>query len=177
MDGARIFNASVALGKAVADLTRECDSVIFTLSKGLGAPVGSILLGSRDFIREARVWRKRLGGGMRQVGILAAAGLLALEEGPQRLHEDHENARLLAEGVAGIEGVSIDASSVQTNIVIFDVSETGRNAKELCVELKAAGVLAIGISETQIRMVTHRDVSRSEIEQTVSILQNALRIN
>jgi threonine aldolase len=174
MDGARIFNASIALDTSVADLTRKCDSVMFTLSKGLGAPVGSILLGPRDFVREARVWRKRLGGGMRQIGILAAAGLLALEEGPKRLHEDHENALLLALGVAEIDGVSIDPSKVQTNIVIFDVSGTGNNAKEISVALKVAGVLAIAISDTQIRMVTHCDVSRAQIEQTVSVLHRVL---
>src|SRR5256885_2218857 len=100
MDGARIFNASVALSKSVAELTRHCDSVMFTLSKGLGAPAGSILLGSKEFIEQARVWRKRLGGGMRQIGILAAAGLIALEDGPKRLHEDHQNAHRLAAGGA-----------------------------------------------------------------------------
>jgi threonine aldolase len=174
MDGARIFNASVALDSSVAELTRQCDSVMFTLSKGLGAPVGSVLLGERDFIREARVWRKRLGGGMRQIGILAAAGLLALEEGPARLHEDHENAKLLASGVSEIEGISIDASSVQTNIVIFDVSGTGRTSSEICVALKVGGVLAIAISETKIRMVTHCDVSRSQIETAVSAVKKVL---
>jgi threonine aldolase len=174
MDGARIFNAAVALDTSVAELTRDCDSVMFTLSKGLGAPVGSILLGPRDFIREARVWRKRLGGGMRQIGILAAAGLLALEDGPKRLEEDHENARVLAKGVAEIGGVSIDPSKVQTNIVIFDVSRTGKKAGDICAALKVEGVLAIGISDTQIRMVTHLDVSRSQIERTVSILRGIL---
>lgn len=175
MDGARIFNAAVALETSVADLTRDCDSVMFTLSKGLGAPVGSVLLGSKDFITEARTWRKRLGGGMRQIGILAAAGLIALEDGPERLHQDHENARRLGEGIAQIEGVSIDPSKVQTNIVIFDVSHTGKTASEICARLKEAGVLAIGISETQIRMVTHCDVSSAEIAQTVSALEATLR--
>ena len=171
MDGSRIFNASVALGASVADLTRECDSVMFTLSKGLGAPVGSMLLGSREFIAEARTWRKRLGGGMRQIGILAAAGLIALEEGPKRLNEDHENARALAAGVAELPGISIDPSSVQTNIVIFDVSETGMKSDAICARLKEKGVLAIGISDTQVRMVTHLDVSREQIDATVSILR------
>ena len=171
MDGARIFNASIAVNESVAKLTRNCDSVMFTLSKGLGAPVGSILLGSKDFIDEARVWRKRLGGGMRQIGILAAAGLIALEDGPKRLHEDHENARALAEGLAGIPGLKIDPSTVQTNIVIFDVSGTGRAASEICAQLKAVGVLTIGISETQIRMVTHCDVSRADIDSTLNVLR------
>ena len=125
MDGARIFNASVAVNQSVADLTRYCDSVMFTLSKGLGAPVGSILLGTSAFIEEARTWRKRLGGGMRQIGILAAAGQIALEEGPRRLHEDHENARRLADGLSAIDGISIDSSTVQTNIVILMSQEPG----------------------------------------------------
>jgi threonine aldolase len=168
MDGSRIFNASVASDTSVADLTRDCDSVMFTLSKGLGAPVGSMLLGSKDFIVEARTWRKRLGGGMRQIGILAAAGLIALDDGPKRLHEDHENARVLAEGVAEIPGISIDPAKVETNIVIFDVSGTGKTAGEICVELKAAGVLAIAISETQIRMVTHLDVSPDDIKSAIA---------
>ena len=176
MDGSRIFNASVALDTPVADLTRHCDSVMFTLSKGLGAPVGSMLLGSRDFVDEARIWRKRLGGGMRQIGILAAAGLIALEDGPKRLHEDHENARALAEGVAEIPGISIDPTSVMTNIVIFDVSETGNTAGDICASLKEASVLAIGISETQVRMVTHCDVTRADVDNTVTILAELLRI-
>ena len=174
LDGARIFNAAVASGSSVAELTRDCDSVMFTLSKGLGAPAGSILLGSKDFIAEARTWRKRLGGGMRQIGILAAAGLIALDDGPKRLHEDHENARALAEGVVEILGVSIDPSKVQTNIVIFDVSGTGRNASEICAGLKENGVLAIGISERQIRMVTHCDVNRTAINSALTALSDVL---
>ncbi|HUR96438.1 MAG TPA: GntG family PLP-dependent aldolase, partial [Pyrinomonadaceae bacterium] len=174
MDGARIFNASVALNEPVADLTRDCDSVMFTLSKGLGAPAGSILLGTKDFINEARVWRKRLGGGMRQIGILAAAGVIAIEEGPKRLYEDHENARTLAEGVADIPGVSIDPSTVQTNIVIFDVSGTRKKSVDICAELKEAGVLAIGISEMQIRMVTHCDVTAADVATTVETLRRIL---
>ncbi len=174
MDGARIFNAAVALNASVADLTRHCDSVMFTLSKGLGAPAGSMLLGSRDFITKARVWRKRLGGGMRQIGILAAAGLIALEDGPKRLHEDHENAKGLAKGVAEIDGISMDPTKVQTNIVIFDVSGTSKTSSEVCSELKAAGVLAIGISDRQIRMVTHCDVRESDIARTNDALRRIL---
>jgi threonine aldolase len=172
MDGARIFNAAVASGSSVAELTRECDSVMFTLSKGLGAPAGSILLGTKSFIEEARTWRKRLGGGMRQIGILAAAGLIALEEGPKRLHEDHQNARILAERLADFPGIAIDPLSVQTNIVIFGVSGTGTSAGDLCARLKESGVLAIAISDSHIRMVTHCDVSRDDIERTVSVLRD-----
>lgn len=171
MDGARIFNAATALNESVADLTRNCDSVQFCLSKGLGAPVGSILLGSREFINEARIWRKRLGGGMRQAGILAAAGLVALEESPQRLHEDHENARRLAEGLSLINGIAIDVKTVETNIVIFDISRMGRAANEICNELRENGVLSIGFG-SNIRMVTHCNVTRRDIEAAVAIVRD-----
>ena len=174
MDGARIFNASVALGDSVADLTRDCDSIMMTLSKGLGAPAGSILLGSRGFVDEARIWRKRFGGGMRQVGVLAAAGLIALEEGPKRLHEDHENAKRLASGLEQIEGISIKPASVVTNIVIFDISGTRRPSSETAEKLRAEDILAIGISETQMRMVTHLDVSTADIDQVLSSLRSIL---
>ena len=166
MDGARIFNAAVALETPVSELTRNCNSVQFCLSKGLGAPVGSVLLGSKDFIDEARIWRKRLGGGWRQAGILAAVGLFALEESPKRLHEDHQNARRLAEGLAEIPGIEIDPEKVATNIVIFDVSGTGKTGGEICARLKELGVLAIGFG-SMIRMVTHCDVVREGIEETL----------
>src|SRR3954470_3398529 len=163
LDGARIFNASAALNEPVAALARAADSVMFCLSKGLGAPVGSLLLGSRAFIDEARVWRKRLGGGMRQAGVLAAAALLALEESPRLLHEDHANARRLAEGLAEIDGIRIDPEGVVTNIVIFNVVETGRTSPELCARLKERNILAIAFGP-DIRMVTHYDVSGADIE-------------
>ena len=121
LDGARIFNAAVALGVDVKALTRGFDTVMFCLSKGLGAPVGSMLVGSAALMARARVYRKALGGGMRQAGILAAAGLIALEEGPKRLADDHANARLLAEALAHTEGVTIDLASVETNIVDLPV--------------------------------------------------------
>ena len=174
MDGARIFNASVALKTSVADLTRKCDSVMFTLSKGLGAPAGSILLGTKDLIKEARIWRKRMGGGMRQVGILAAAGLIALEEGPARLHEDHRNARRLAKGLAEIKGIKIDLDSVVTNIVVFDISETGLTSPDLCSRLKEKYILAVGIDDKTMRMVTHLDLSETDIDSTLESLQDIL---
>jgi len=173
MDGARIFNASVALNESVADLTRHCDSVMVTLSKGLGAPAGSILLGKKDFIDEARIWRKRLGGGMRQIGILAAAGLIALEDGPKRLSEDHENARALAEGIANIDGIAIDVEKVVTNIVIFDITATGKTSAEIVAALKENSILAVGFGDL-IRMVTHCDVSRESVDKTVSLLNSIL---
>ncbi len=173
MDGARIFNASVALNEPVADLTRQCDSVMFTLSKGLGAPAGSILLGSKEFIQEARIWRKRLGGGMRQIGILAAAGLIALEDGPKRLHEDHANARALAIELANIRGISIDVGKIVTNIVIFDISATGKTSADIVAALETNGILAIGFGSL-IRMVTHLDVSSKNIATTISALETAI---
>ena len=173
MDGARIFNASVALNETVAELTKNCDSVQFCLSKALGAPVGSMLLGKKNFIDEARIWRKRLGGGMRQVGILAAAGLIALEESPKILHVDHENARILAEGAAKLKGVLMDLKRVVTNIVIFDISATGKDSSEIVSRLKDENILAIGFGKT-IRMVTHTDVSRADMEKTVEVLGKIL---
>jgi threonine aldolase len=170
LDGARVFNASVALDTTVANLTSGCDSVQFCLSKGIGAPVGSMLVGTKDFIADARSWRKRLGGGMRQVGILAAAGLIALEESPKRLHEDHANARFLAEGLAEIPGIQIDPESVVTNIVIFDVSATGHKPAEICSRLADEGVMAFGW-DSVIRFVTHRDVTRTQIEEALQIVR------
>ncbi|HJR09060.1 MAG TPA: GntG family PLP-dependent aldolase [Pyrinomonadaceae bacterium] len=173
LDGARIFNAAAALGETVATLATPCDSVMFCLSKGLGAPVGSMLLGSRAFIEEARRWRKLLGGGMRQAGVIAAAGLVALEESPAGLHEDHANARRLAEGVAALEGVRIDPEQVVTNIVIFDIAGTGRAADEICARLHTHNVLASGFGSS-IRMVTHYDVSRADIETAIAALSDVL---
>ncbi len=161
LDGARIFNAAVALGVDVKVLTRGFDTVMFCLSKGLGAPVGSMLVGSAELMARARVFRKALGGGMRQAGVLAAGGLMALEEGPKRLAEDHTHARLLAEALANTEGVAIDLETVETNIVIFRLT-AGSGAAELAARLKARGVLAGAFGLDAIRLVTHRDVSRKD---------------
>src|SRR6266545_5235445 len=173
LDGARIFNAAAALGETVANLGRPADSVMFCLSKGLGAPVGSMLLGTRAFIDEARAVRKMLGGGMRQAGVLAAAGLVALEESPKQLPEDHENAKRLAEGVAELPGVKIDPEKVITNIVIFDVAETGQTADAICVQLRERGVLMSGFG-TAIRAVTHYDVAHADIETALSEMRAIL---
>lgn len=173
LDGARIFNAAVALGETVANLARPADSVMFCLSKGLGAPVGSILLGTKAFIDQARAVRKMLGGGMRQAGVIAAAGVVALEESPKRLHEDHENARRLAEGLAELPGIRIDPEKVVTNIVIIDVAESGKTADAICAELHERGVLAIGFGSS-IRMVTHYDVTHADIETALREFRGAL---
>jgi threonine aldolase len=172
LDGARVFNAAAFLGKPVAEITRGFDSVMFCLSKGLGAPVGSMLVGSKDFIGRARSVRKALGGGMRQAGILAAAGLIALEQGPARLHEDHATARMLAEGVAGIPGIEIDLATVQTNIVIFDVSGTGKSSTEIANALKEQGVLVGTVNPQLIRFVTHLNVSKAQCERALSGLRS-----
>jgi threonine aldolase len=168
LDGARIFNAAVALGSSVGELTRKFDSVMFCLSKGLGAPVGSMLVGSRDFIDQARIARKLLGGGMRQAGVLAAAGLVALEETPKILYRDHENARHLAEGLAQIKGISIDPKKVATNIVIFDVEGTGRTAVEICAELAKHQIRCGDTAKYSVRMVTHYDVNRAGIDRALA---------
>jgi len=174
LDGARIFNAAVALGKTVADITRNCDSVMFCLSKGLGAPVGSMLVGSREFIQKAHIARKLLGGGMRQVGVLAAAGLIALEESPKNLHRDHENAKFLADGLAKMKGISLDPTKVMTNIVIFDVRATGRSAADICSELGKRKILSGPTDKYSIRMVTHCDVNRAGIENALAAIAEVL---
>ena len=169
LDGARIFNASVALGNSVAEITKKFDSVMFCLSKGLGAPVGSLLVGSRKFIEQARVYRKALGGGMRQAGVLAAAGLIALEEGPKRLHEDHANAKLLADGLAKLRGIKLNGK-VETNIVVFDISGAGMDSATFTRKLMEKNVLASGISPTEIRIVTHVDVNRNACERALAAI-------
>ena len=160
LDGARIFNAAVALGVDVKALTHGFDTVMFCLSKGLGAPVGSMLVGSAKLMARARIFRKALGGGMRQVGVLAAAGLIALEKGPSRLHEDHANARLLAETLAAMDQVEIRLKDVETNIVIFQL-KAGKGAPELVARLKKRGILASAFSASAVRLVTHLDVDRA----------------
>jgi threonine aldolase len=160
LDGARIFNASTALGVNVRTLTRGFDTVMFCLSKGLGAPVGSMLAGSAELIERGRIYRKALGGGMRQAGILAAAGLVALEKMPARLHEDHANAKLLAEALSHMEGVSLDVNAVETNIVIFKLTN-GQSAVDLVKRLKARGILISAIGSDSVRLVTHFDVDRA----------------
>lgn len=167
LDGARIFNAATALNTTAAALTAGFDSAMFCLSKGLGAPIGSMLCGPRDFIREARRVRKMFGGGMRQVGVIAAAGLLALRKGPGRLAEDHENAGRLARALAELPGIEIDPGSVQTNILVCRVSEDLGLASGFLARLQEAGVLAGQVSADQVRFVTHRDVARAQVDEAI----------
>jgi len=171
LDGARIFNAAAALGKPAAEISQKADSVMFCLSKGLGAPVGSLLVGTRAFIDQARVYRKSLGGGMRQAGVLAAAGLIALEKMPARLHDDHANAKFLAAGLAQISGIRLDAGKVATNILVFNVAATGMSSFDICTKLRERGILASGIDSEHIRMVTHMDVDRAACARALEVVQ------
>lgn len=174
MDGARVFNAGSALGVPVREIAAPADTIMFCLSKGLGAPVGSMLAGPADLIARGRLYRKRLGGGMRQAGVLAAAGLIALEDTPAKLAADHANARFLAEGLARLPGIQIDPQKVDTNIVIFDVSATGRAPAGLSAELKRQGVLINAINERQMRAVTHYDITRADCAHALDALAAAL---
>ena len=174
MDGARIFNAAAATGCHVNEIAANADTVMFCLSKGLGAPVGSMLVGTKRAMDRGRLYRKRLGGGMRQAGVLAAAGLIALEEMPMRLHEDHANARFLAEGLAALPGVSADVTKVRTNIVIFDVAGTGKTAAAISAALKDRGVLMNPVTPARLRAVTHMDVSREDCTAALGAVAEAV---
>jgi len=185
LDGARLFNAGIALGTPIADLVCGADSVMVCLSKGLGAPVGSVLCGSHDFIHEARRMRKMVGGGMRQVGILAAAGCYALDQHLERLAEDHENARVLAAGISQIAGLSCSQgetpANAWTNLVYFSIDGTAigdpkLDAATLADRLRARGILCIplGADGLRMRMVTHLDVSRSDIDTSLDALRSAV---
>jgi threonine aldolase len=168
LDGARIFNAAVAINDQVSRMTKHVDSVMFCLSKGLGAPVGSMIVGSAEFIERARIYRKMFGGGMRQVGVVAAAGSIALEKSPGRLHEDHANAKRLAEGLGTIPGLKIDPAAVKTNIVIFDCTGSGMDAVQLCDALHERGVWAQDTAPYSVRMVTHWNVDQAGVERALA---------
>ena len=174
MDGARLMNAVVASGVNAADFTRAFDSVWLDLTKGLGCPLGGVLAGSRAFIEDAGVWKHRFGGALRQAGIVAAAGLHALDHHLERLAEDHENARVLGERLAEIPGVALAPSEVETNIVFFDVEGTGRRARDIAEALERHGV-RIGVEgRTRLRAVTHLDVDRHGVERAVDLLRRVL---
>lgn len=172
MDGARVFNASAASGRPVKDIARKADTLMFCLSKALGAPVGSMVAGPRKLIDKGRLLRKRLGGGMRQAGVLAAAGLIALEESPKDLPSDHANAKFIASRLGEIEGIRV--SPVETNIVIFDVSGTRFTPREITQALKIRGVLINGVNDRLMRAVTHHDVSREDCEQAMDAFEEAV---
>jgi len=174
LDGARIFNAATYLGENVADMTRKFDSIQFCLSKGLGAPVGSMIVGSREFIERCRSIRKMLGGGMRQAGVLAAAGLIALEKGPWRLQVDHDHAKLLATALAAIPGITLNPAKVQTNIVIFNLKTSGWSSSRFLETLAKRNVLAVPVDNERVRMVTHLDVDGNDVEKAAAAVQEVL---
>jgi threonine aldolase len=174
LDGARIFNAAVALGVDVTELTRHADSVSFCLSKGLSSPVGSVICGTSQFIAEARRNRKVLGGGMRQSGIIAAAGIEALEHMVDRLAEDHENARRLAEGIARIPGLSLDLGKIHTNIVYFDMSDKQFDAGTIVTQLAGRGVKVLQVGPERLRAVTHYGISADDIDLALVAISEAI---
>lgn len=167
VDGARLFNAAASSGIPIEEFTKHCDTVQICLSKGLGAPIGSIIAGPNEFIKRARKWRKRLGGGLRQVGIIAAPGLLALTKMTERLSEDHANAVFLAEGLRNIHSLKI-VNSVDTNIVVVDVAELDLNADQFVQALNDKGVLAVTFGPTLVRLTTHYDVNREDMERVIT---------
>ncbi len=171
MDGARLWNAAVASGISIREYARQVDSVSLCFSKGLGAPVGSAVAGSKKFIERAHYYRKMYGGGMRQAGILAAAALYAIEHNFERLSEDHRRARVLAEAINGIPGFVIDLHTVETNIVIIDTSLNRRSAAEIVEELKENGVKMIAFSPTRIRAVTHLHITDEDIAKTIDVMK------
>ncbi|XAR53581.1 L-threonine aldolase [Bertholletia excelsa] len=175
IDGARIFNASVALGVPVKRLVQAADSVSVCLSKGLGAPVGTVIVGSKQFIARARTVRKTLGGGMRQVGVLCAAALVAVRENVAKLENDHKKAKHLAGGLNKIEGLKVDVESVETNIIYIDILE-GANitAQKLCKNLEEHGILMIPESSLRIRVVIHYQISENDVQYTLSCIQQAM---
>ena len=174
LDGARLWNASVATGIKPREYAQWADSVSVCLSKGLGAPIGSLVAGSKPFIDRVHRFRKMFGGGMRQVGIIAAAGIYALNHHLERLKEDHHNAKRLAVGLKEFKGVSIDPKHVETNIVIFDVTNTGMTGAQVAEAMKKEGVLIHAFGKTQIRLVTHLDVSSEDIEIALKAFKKVL---
>lgn len=172
MDGARIFNAAVALKTDVKRFSKHVDNLMFCLSKGLSCPVGSIIVGESEFIEKARKTRKILGGGMRQAGIIAAPGIIALEKMISRLEEDHKNARALAEGLAETTGVEVELENVQTNIVYFDVHNLGITSEEFVSKLKEYGVLALTRDRDKVRMVTHIGIEKIHIDRTLNVVDD-----
>ena len=175
MDGARIFNAAIGLGIDVKEFTKHVDSLMFCLSKGLSCPIGSLVVGSREFIEKARRTRKVIGGGMRQAGIIAAPGIIALEKMVDRLKEDHENAKFLAEKLAKIEGIKLNMANVQTNMVSFELDAERITDDVFLNELNKNGVLALAQSRNKIRLVTHYGIRREHVEKAAATIENVMK--
>lgn len=175
LDGARIFNAVVAQNTDVREFTRYVDSLMFCLSKGLSAPIGSLVVGSRELIDRARRIRKMLGGGMRQAGIIAAAGIIAIEKMVDRLKDDHENAKLLARGLSKIDGITLDFDRVQTNIVFYDVNGLRLDANEWVARIGELGVKAGAVDGRRVRMVTHRGIEKEDIEYSLEVAEKVAK--
>lgn len=175
IDGARIFHASVALGVSVQRLVRAADSVSVCLSKGLGAPVGTVIVGSKGFIARAKTLRKTLGGGMRQVGVLCAAALVGLQENVAKLECDHKNAKTLAEGLNKIKGLKVDVASVETNIVYFNILKSASiSTEKLCKNLEERGILVMSWSSSSVRLVVHHQISPTDVQYTLSCIKEAV---
>ena len=174
IDGARIFNAAVAEGVEAQELVEDADSISFCMSKGLAAPVGSVICGRKDFINRARGIRKGLGGGMRQAGIIAAAGIVALETMVDRLQEDHTNARILADGIASLPGVILDPESIKTNIIYFDLDDDAIESADFLTVLAAKGIQFFDTAPRRFRMVTHNDISTEDVLYTIESFKSIL---
>lgn len=175
LDGARVFNAAVALDIDVKKLVRPFDNLMFCLSKGLSCPVGSVIVGSKEFIAKARRIRKILGGGMRQAGIIAAPGIIAIEKMINRLREDHSNAKYLAKGISKLKYVRIDLDRVQTNIIMFDIVEKKISGENFIRKLKEKNILALALEKNRIRMVTHRGIKKDHINKTINVIDDILK--
>jgi len=175
MDGARIFNAAVGTGLDVKEFTRHVDSLMFCLSKGLSCPLGSLIVGERDFIKRAKQIRQMIGGGMRQAGIIAAAGIIALKKMIPRMAEDHFNARKLAEALINIEGLHVDLNTVQTNIFNLNIERLGIDSKEFVLKLEKQGILVFPRNPTAIRIVTYHGIRESHIKQAVARFESTVR--
>jgi len=177
MDGARLLNAVVSSGTSSADFSSTVDSVWIDLSKGLGCPVGGVLAGTEDFIKEAWPWKQRLGGSMRQSGVLAAAGIYALDHNIDRMEIDHENARILAKGLAQISGINIPQSTIDTNIVLINVEDAKLTASQISVELQKVGIRIGAINNNYMRAVTHLDVDKADVIEAINAFAKICNLN
>lgn len=174
VDGARIFNATTALNISLKDMIDNVDSITFCLSKGLACPIGSIICGSKEFIHSARRMRKVLGGGMRQAGIIAAAGLIAINQLESQIQDDHLNAQLLSDGINNINGLNVDCDKVKTNIIYFELKSKTISSTELLTKMKNSGILFFEVSPNKYRLVTHYGITESDIKYTLSSFQKVL---